>query len=91
MVITGKHLLVVNQKKKKLERELNEYPVLKLNTTNLYGLKKFWDRTSIGLRVDCGARWWVLFRSKVRNTRCWGNGVAHDDSNELKLGELVWS
>ena len=71
--------LVVNNKSKLSRVGPNEYPVLKLNTTNLYGLKKFWDRFSIGLRVNCSARWWVLFRSKVRNSRCWGIEFAHDD------------
>jgi hypothetical protein len=74
-----KTFVVINNQVEKMKGAwLNEYPVLKLNTTNLYGLKEFWDRFSIGLRVDCSARWWVLFRSKVRNSRCWGIEVAHD-------------
>ena len=83
---TSRKVSVVTQQSKKGKRYSNEYPVLKLNTTNLYGLKEFWDRFSIRLRVDCSAGWWVLFRSKVRNSRCWGNDVAHD--NKLKLTSM---
>ena len=65
---------------------LNKYSIVKLNTTNLYRLKEFRYRSSIGLWDYCRTSWRVLLRSKIRNSRGWGVDFVHGTSNTKRRG-----